>query len=341
MTRTHAAILVLIAAAGLVGLDVLLLRTLEAPAGWEMSSDLTMVLLGVATALALTLFGLFLGTLQSRRSAPDRQHLDRITGALEYERAQHMALSKERYEARKQIVALEERIRELGEAAAGKTEPDTTPVPAPREPEATSERAAASEPLSAGIIEEQAALRAEITALQERYERQRRELGARRERMVDLMAEIEVAKTAAEEARAEMEVLRNRLPDAVAPLERLEGKSIREVLESIVALEGVSVALVADDAGLVVDSAGELLQPDALAALSGIAAEITPRVRDLLPIGEITSVALGDISGKVLEVRYFPLFGAACALAIIREEVQVDPRISKAAIEAIVNRLKD
>lgn len=323
MTRTHAAILILISAAGLVGLDVLLRRMLEAPAEWEAAGDLALILLGVATTLALVLFGLFLGTLHSRSSGPERRHLERLTSALEYERGQHVALSKERYEARKQIVALEERIRELSLSAAAES-PPPAPAPAP-----------------AGTVEERAALRTEITALQERHERLRRELGERRERMVDLMTEIDLAKTEADAARAEAEVLRGRLPDAAAPLERLEGKSIREVLESIVALEGVSVALVADDAGLVVDSAGELLQPDALAALSGLAAEISPRVRDLLPIGEITNVALGDASGKVLEVRYFPLFGAACALAIIREEVQVDPRIYRAAIEVIVNRLKD
>jgi predicted regulator of Ras-like GTPase activity (Roadblock/LC7/MglB family) len=332
--RTHAAILVLIFAASLVGLDVLLSRILAAPPGWDPTSDLTVIVLGVATSLALALFGLFLGAALSKPGGADRRHVDRLASALEYERAQHLALSKERYETRKQIVALEERIAELsrkpGIAAAPAAEPAATAIPE-----------AATGADRPGAAAEQAALRGEILALQERYERLRRELAGRREHMVDLMTELSLARTEAEEARAEAEVLRSRLPDAVAPLERLEGKSIREVLESIVALEGVSVALVADDAGLVVDSAGELLQPDTLAALSGIAAEITPRIGDLLPIGEITTVALGDATGKVLEVRYFPLFGAACALAIVREEVQVDPRIARAAIEAIVSRLKD
>ena len=342
MTRSRAAILVLLASAGLVGLNAIFLRVLEARAAgdgaaWDPSGDVLTVVLGVATTLVLALFGFFLGAFQARRASADRERVAKLSEALDYERGQRMTLSREKHEARQRIVALEERVRDLGRRPppapepAPEPEPEPAPEPGPSEVEAISARAEA----------EQDELRGEIEDLRAQYQRLRSELGKRRERMADLMAELSVARTEAEEARAAAEELKDLPPSGAAPLERLEGQSIREVLETIVDLEGVSVALVADDEGLVVDSAGEVLQPDALAALSGVVAELSPQMGDLLPIGEITTVALGDAEGRVMELRYFPLFGASCALTIIRDEEHAYTEVARQAIETIVARLKD
>jgi predicted regulator of Ras-like GTPase activity (Roadblock/LC7/MglB family) len=137
--------------------------------------------------------------------------------------------------------------------------------------------------------------------------------------------------------------LKSVVPDEPAPAARLEleGQPLRAVLEGIVALEGVRATLVADDQGLVVDAVGEGLQPDTLAVVTGLVTELSPRVSDLLPIGEVAAVALGDVDGIVLEVRYFPLFGAQCSLAIIRDDNHPHPEVTRMAIEAIAKRLAD
>ncbi len=101
----------------------------------------------------------------------------------------------------------------------------------------------------------------------------------------------------------------------------------------------VCVAMVADDQGLVVDTAGEILEPDTLAAVSGLVSDLSPRVTELLPISGIHTVALGDVQGRVMEVRYFELFEARCALVIIRDETAYNPEMARTAVEAISARL--
>lgn len=363
MTRSVAAALVLLAAAGLVGLDVLLLRALEAPPGWSPTDDLVEVVLGISTAAVLTVLGVFLGAIHARRArrSTDKESVERVRRALDHERSRHEDVSRQRHEAQKRIVALEERghelehevdhlRRKLAEAEQSAREAREAADKSGKQLEEAREQAPAAaerEEIAAPRQEASAEqeldpeVRAELEELDRQCRRLRKELYSRRERMTDLQAELSVARTEVEEARAEAEKLRLEIPDVAAPLERLEGESLREVLESIVRLEGVSVALVADDEGLVVDAAGELLQPDALAAVSNVVAELSPRVRDLLPIGEISTVALGDKEGRMMEVRYFPLFGASCALAIIREEEHAHTEVARKAIGAIVDRLQD
>jgi predicted regulator of Ras-like GTPase activity (Roadblock/LC7/MglB family) len=358
--RTHAIALVLLAAAALLGVTVLLERAIEAPETFDPMGSFGTAALFIAVAAALVLLGFFLGVIHFRvspRTRQDQTTINRLKKALEAEREQRRHVAHERHEHGQKIVSLEDELRQL----KAELESAAPPGPGPMPGEADELRAAETEierlrdalqaaearislpeasPATEESVERQSAVR-ELERLSVECERLRGELKSRRERMVDLQAELSVAQTEAERARAEAEELREIRSDTATPLERLEGQSLHEVLESLISLEGVTVALVADGEGLVVDAAGEVLQPDALAAVSGLVAELSPRVSDLLPIDEISQVALGDVSGKMMEVRYFPLFGESCALAIIRDETHPHPEIAKGAIEAIVSRLAD
>lgn len=323
MRAPHAFALVLLAAAGLVGLNALVLRALEAPPGWSPAGDLRIIALALGVALVLALVGFFIGVSHARarlpRALPEAPD-DQLRDALDHERGQNLTLSLERQELRQKIVALEERLRQ----ALIRPQKPVPLVPAVQP-------------------EPDPATQAQIEELDRRVERLRSELVSRKDRMVDLQAELSVAQVEAEAARAEAEHLKSVVPivpPGAARLE-LEGQPLTAVLEGIVGLEGVRAALVADDQGLVVDAAGEGLQPDTLAVVSGLVNELSPRVSDLLPIGEIATVALGDEDGIVLEVRYFPLFGARCSLAIIRDDNHPHPEITRNAIEAITHRLAD
>jgi predicted regulator of Ras-like GTPase activity (Roadblock/LC7/MglB family)/HAMP domain-containing protein len=357
--RTHAIALVLLAAAGLLGVTVLVERALSAPQGFDPTADAKVVALFFAVAAALVLLGFFLGVIHfraSRRTREEMATLGRLKQALEAERAQRKSVSEERHSLIQKTVSLEDELKQLREEQRlGPTEfveePNLeieqlkTEVDRLRG-ELTAARVQAAAATAeardtAASIGERPSAVEELDRLSSECNRLRDELKSRRERMVDLQADLSVAQTEAEQARAEAEELRQLRSDAAQPLARLEGQSLHEVLESMIALEGVTVALVADGEGLVVDSAGEVLQPDALAAVSGLVAELSPRVSDLLPIGEISQVALGDVRGKVMEVRYFPLFGESCAMAIIRDETHPHPETAKNAIEAIVARLAD
>lgn len=368
MKRSHAIAFVLFAAGALLGVTAILQRALEAPGAFDPLADARVAVLFIAVAAALVILGFFLGAIHFRSSGrvrEDRATIGRLREALEAERGKRRDVSEERHALSQKVVSLEDELKQLRvERERASWEPERSADPAAELETLRQEverigvereqlrvdltrardeaRAAADEvrETKAGIAAQPSA-REELDRLATECDRLRHELKSRRERMVDLQADLSVAQTEAEQARAEAEELRELRSDAAQPLARLEGKSLHEVLESMVALEGVTVSLVADGEGLVVDSAGEVLQPDALAAVSGLVAELSPRVSDLLPIGEISQVALGDVRGKVMEVRYFPLFGESCALAIIRDETHPHPEVAKNVIEAIVSKLAD
>lgn len=309
--------LVLLAAVCLVGVGVLIVYI----EGLAYLSETMLLVLSAAVVPVLLLLGFFLGVLYVRgdRSVRSLQStLTKLKDVLGIERVQRIELSKERYELRKNIVALEGKIKDLIS--------DGSLPPARNVETQTSD----DDPAKNAQLEELAAT----------CDRMRFELTSRKERMVDLQAELSIAQTEVMEARQEAEAMRSVSsipPPKAAP--DFHGESLTEVLDGIVSLDGVSVAMVADDQGLVVDTAGELLEPDTLAAVSGLVSDLSPRVTELLPIDEICTVALGDIQGRVMEVRYFELFGARCALVIIRDEAAYNPEIARTAVEIISARL--
>ncbi len=309
--------LVLLAAVCLVVVGVLIANF----EGLIYLGETILLVLCAAVVPVLLLLGFFLGVLYVRgdRSVRSLQStLTKLKDVLGIERTQRIELSKERYELRKNIVTLEGKIKDLC--------PDGSLPPARNVETQTRD----DDPVKSAGLEELAAT----------CERMRFELTSRKERMVDLQAELSIAQTEVVEARQEAEAMRSvsSIPPPKAEPD-FHGESLTEVLDGIVSLDGVSVAMVADDQGLVVDTAGELLEPDTLAAVSGLVSDLSPRVTELLPIDEIHTVALGDIHGRVMEVRYFELFGARCALVIIRDEAASHPGIARTAVEAISARL--
>jgi predicted regulator of Ras-like GTPase activity (Roadblock/LC7/MglB family) len=311
LKRGHVVVSLVLAASATVGLGVLLLHV----EGLAPLTHGSMVAIGLAVAVILAVGGFLVGALYRQRDGGDGAEtsaVQRLSEALSQERRLRTEVSRERYRLRQTVLALEGQIRALNAQPLPPAELAETP-----------------------ISDEDLTHNAEIEELAAKCEKLRHELRQRKERMADLEAELSVA-------QAEAADLRTRGAGGTeAPSQSaFQGESLTAVLDGIVAADGVHVALVADDQGLVVDTAGEALEPDTLAAVSGLVAELSPRVTDLLPLGEIATVALGDTSGKVMEVRYFMLLGSRCALVVIRDERASTGELVRRAVEAIAERLE-
>jgi len=310
LKRAHVIVALVLAAAATVGLGVLLLHS----EGLALLAHGSAVAIGLAVTVILTVGGFFVGVLYRQRAAEegfDASPVGKLSEALTHERRLRMEASRERYRLRQNILALEGRIRTL--------------IAQPLPPAELVETPLSDEDLARG---------SDLEELAATCERLRAELKGRKERMADLEAELSVAQAEAEKLRA-----RSAGGAKAASPSAFQGASLTAVLDGIVAQAGVHVALVADDQGLVVDAAGEELEPDSLAAVSCVVADLSPRVTDLLPLGEISTVALGDTSGKVMEVRYFMLFGSRCALVVIRDESARTTELVRPAVEAIAEQL--
>ena len=310
MKRAHVVVLLVLAASATVGLGVLLLHS----EGLALLAHGSVVAIGLAVVMILAVGGFFMGVLYRQRAAEegaDKSAVQKLSEALSLERRLRTETSRERYRLRQNLLALEGQIRAL----------NAQPLP-PAE--------FAETPLS----EDDLRRSAELEDLAVTCERLRHELKQRKEQMADLEAELSVAQAEAADLRTRsLKVGQEASPSA------FQGESLTSVLDGIVAQDGVHVALVADDQGLVVDAAGEALEPDTLAAVSCVVAELSPRVTDLLPLGEIATVALGDTAGKVMEVRYFMLLGSRCALVVIRDEDASNAELVRRAVEVIAERL--
>ena len=91
----------------------------------------------------------------------------------------------------------------------------------------------------------------------------------------------------------------------------------------------------------VIEAVGEGLPSDTVAAISNLVERLGPQVREILPMGQVSAVSLGDDEGLVLDTRYFDLFGVRCALAIARYEDFPYPGLAKKAIESVVSSMDE
>jgi len=183
----------------------------------------------------------------------------------------------------------------------------------------------------------------EIESLRKMHEQLQHDLSLRKSRIADLLAEIAMAQTEAEQARAEVHELKS----SMAEPQRLnlqlakDDASLKDILLSVSALEGIQMALLADDYGMVVETAGKNKLPaDKLAAVSSLLAQIGNNVEDIFSMGKVKTVSLGDESGFVLDNIYFDLFNLRCALTIARDANHSYPGLADQTIEAIIDRLK-
>ena len=316
MKSAHVAVSLVLAASATVGLGVLLLHS----EGLALLAHGSVVAIALAVAVILAVGGFFVGVLhkQSAGDELDKSSVRKLSEALSLERRLRTEASRDRYRLRQNVLALEGQIRAL----------DAKPLP----PAELAETPLTDDDLA--LDGDPSPSSAELEGLAATCEKLRRELSLRKERMADLEAELSVAQAEADDLRTQ----KAGGGPAASP-SAFQGESLTAVLDGIVARDGVHVALVADDQGLVVDAAGETLEPDTLAAVSGVVAELSPRVTDLLPLGEIATVALGDTAGRVMEVRYFMLLGSRCALVVIRGEGVSTVELVRSAAEAIAERL--
>jgi predicted regulator of Ras-like GTPase activity (Roadblock/LC7/MglB family) len=310
MSKLSIPALVLLGGATFVGLSFLLSRTF--PALPPDSGSAVAPVLVVAVAAALFVFGVFLGYLYSESAQGYRikkDTLERFREALMFERQERLRLERELLEAKKMIVNLKDRyVRRSKPPAAGAKDPKN-------------DQAAEAE------------LKAKLQDLLQTREKLESDLQKRKERIADLLAELSVA-------QAETEQLKASSPATTAST-LLGGSSLKDVLDELVELEGIQLALVADDYGLVVDSSGDGLPSEQVAAISTLVANVGPRVSEILPMGEVATISLGDDKGLVLDTRYFDLFGARCALAIARDEAHPYPGLAEQAAKAIVARFSE
>ena len=317
MKKSSAIAFVVLGIATFIGLGVLIPGALRGIV--ETGSTILVTVLVIAVEAALFVLGVFVGYLygrsvRSKKIIADMK--DRFRGALNYERKERLRLERSLQEAKQAMINLEDRL---------------------------SPRAAVTQkPIVRISKEETGKMKSEIAELTERHSRLSDDLSMRKERIADLMAELSVAQSEAELAKTEAETLKATVGTSqLSTRISFDGASIKEILNDIVALEGVKMALVADDYGLVVEAVGEGLPSDTVAAISNLVERLGPQVREILPMGEVSSVSLGDDQGLVLDTRYFDLFGVRCALVIARLEDFPYPGLAKKAIVSVVNSMDE
>ncbi len=320
MKASHIITLLALGCATMVGLGVLFNRVF--PNILSSEPAILAPVLVIAVASALFVFGIFMGYLYSSSSSEgqiSKETMQRFHGALNFERKERVRLERALVEAKQLSVSLENRLQKEALKLHDKETPgDET-----------------QEKLSQ--------LQSEVSELTTHQERLRTDLLKRKERIADLLAELSVVQVEAEEAITEVKRLRSSsFPPSSPVMEFLtEGSSIKDVLEGIVSLDGIQIALVADDYGLVVETAGDAVSSDTLAAISSLIADIGSRVRDILPMGEIATVSLGDDKGLVIDTHYFELLGTKCALAISRDAAYPYSGLTEQAINSIAARLTE
>lgn len=279
--------------------------------------------LAVAVAAALFVLGVFLGYPFGKAALSQEKHsatLSRFREALEFERSERLRLERELLESKKVTVNLEDRLRRQIEAS----------------------RKSAADKRAEQTQQELEKLKAELADIRAHEQHIKEDLSKRKERIADLMAELSLAQTDAEQAQLEVHRLKATLsPAHPASIHNMRGSSMKDVLEELVKLDGVQVALVADDYGLVVESAGEGLAKDMLAALSSLVSEIGPRVKDVLPIGEVATISLADDRGLAVDTRFFELLDTRCALLIARDVAFTYPGLIERASQTIAEGLSD
>lgn len=348
----YAAALLILGISAIVGLFFLVVSMLEQVQSKDSAFMLKIVALVVGVSSALFIFGLFLGYFYRN---PRTRWLQRkktrlnFQNALEFERGERIRLEKDLYESKQTIAGLKDKVAEIkskedeitqkeDEIKAKEAAIEAKVEALKSEPEVKAPPATDSMPAPPPINDE---LREELDTLRKQHDQLQVDLSLRKARIADLLTEIALAQTDAEQARAEVRELKNAIEPQRQNLQLArEDATLKELLASVTKLEGVHMALLADDYGLVVETAGQNLPADKLAAVSSLLAQIGNNVEDIFSMGRVTTVSLGDDTGFVLENVYFDLFTLRCALTIARDADHPYPGLAEQTIEAIIARLQ-
>jgi hypothetical protein len=148
---------------------------------------------------------------------------------------------------------------------------------------------------------------AESSELVKKYNRIKAELAARKNQVADLQAEIVHL-----ESKSESDVFDE---------QSLNGdQSLGALLERLVRVSNADEIIIADDQGLMVESAGLSMDSETLAAVSAIVDDQSLKIKELLPFKNIVSFSFCDDHDKLVNFRRVKLFDVWCSLIIITKQ---------------------
>ncbi len=311
-------------------------------------TDIAGTIVAVAIPIAVLLLGFFLGFFYGNKSVEEGAidgTVKRFRKAFDFEHEQRLRLEKGLKQSQVELSSLSDELKTVRAEARQETDrrtkldkeiADLNEQRAKLEEEVATLRALHAE--ARRESGQRTELEEELTKLTGRCEELKQNLDKRKERIADLQVELSIAQTEAQQAKAALDDQQS------APKETSTERSIfevqldegtaREVLTSLVALKGVKSAVIADDHGLKIESAGEAELTENLAAVSSRVANYDPQIQGILPLDEISSVSLGDGRGLVVDLSYFELFGMRCALVIARDKKYPYPDLPDKAIAA-------
>ncbi len=321
MKKSYTIALLIFGLSSIIGLGFLMYRVLPTIAVREPSVLILLPGVVVAIVAALFIFGIFLGYFYRNPTARwliSRKTRTQFRNALAFERSERIRLERELYDTKQSVVGLKDKLTDVQKS------------------DNEEENKANAELLEK--IEKEKAL------LEKKHDQLQSDLTARKQRIVDLMTDIAIAQTEAEEAKNEIERLKTSREESSERAElkvATEGGTIKDVLENITKLDGVQMAIVADDFGLVVETSHENVEAESLAAASTLAARIASGLKEILSIGEINSVTIASDDDMVLENTYFELFQLRCSLTLVHDGSRDFSSLSEQTIKAIIDRLED
>ena len=318
--RSYATALFVFGILSIFGLGFLMYRVLDKITMQNSNVIFLLVFLFIGVSAALFLLGIFLGYFYRKpdlpKKSPPKKHQSHYKKALKFERSEKSRLEQNLHEAKETIVELKDRLSKLDKerkAAARRTSP-----PPPKDEKTLQE----------------------LEELRARRDQLENDLNRRKQRIADLQAEIAMAQAETADARAELHDLRNSLdPDRKMLAIAQEDASLKDILKEVTALEGIHMAIIADDYGLVVETSGADYPAEKLAAVSSLLSQIGTNVDDIFKLGNIQTVTIGDDRGFTLENFYFELFDLRCALTLARDQDREYPGLAEQTIEAIIARL--
>lgn len=316
MKKSYATALLVFGISSVFGLGFLMYRVLDRITVQNPNVLFLLMFLFVGVSAALFLLGIFLGYFYrnpNNASQSNKKAKNHYRKALAFERSEKSRLEQNLHEAKKTIVGLKDKIANLD-----KERKDAPPSPSPIDPE--KER--------------------ELEELRARHDQLQNDLNRRKDRIADLQAEIAQAQAETTDARAEMQKLKQSMQKERQPLDiAKEDASLKAILDCVAKLDGVHMAIIADDYGLVVETSGEKFPAEKLAAVSSVLSQVGTNIDEIFDLGTVQNVLLGDDNGLILETFYFELFGLRCALTIAREKETDYPGLAEETIEAIVETL--
>jgi hypothetical protein len=318
MKKSYATALFVFGILSVLGLGFLMYRVLDRITVQNPNVLFLLMFLFVGVSAALFLLGIFLGYFYRNPSSslPDNKRAKtHYRKVLAFERSEKSRLEQNLHEAKKTIVGLKDKIANLD-----KEKKDNSIPPAPINPEREKE----------------------LQELRARHDQLQEDLNQRKERIADLQAEIALAQSETADTRAEMHKLKQTLQTQRQPLDiAKEDASLKAILNYLTKLEGIHMALISDDYGLVVETSGSDFPAEKLAAVSSLLSQVGTNVDEIFKLGKVQTVSLGDDRGFMLENFYFELFGLRCALTIARDQQHEYPGLAEETIDAIIESLND